>query len=258
MIWTKDKILAELRRLSRTGARLSYVAMTQSHQSLVSAAAYHFGSYRQAVEAAGLDYAALRARPRWNKQNVIALLKQARRGGEDLHWSAVSKRRDALGRAAFAAVQPRLFGSWVRALSAAGIDVDDVSPYRKWDKNSIAFELKSRAADGNGCSSGAVQVEDPGLHAAALRYFGTYDAALRAARIDPDKVRLRRRWTKVDVVKSIKQRKSRKLPLSDTVVRKDAPGLYGAAVRLFGTYTAARHAAGGPPSRKSANGKLRK
>src|SRR5438093_13023932 len=111
MIWDKPRIKAELRRLYRAGANLSYNALARRKQSLVSAAAYHFGSYRAAVESADIDYAAVTRRPRWTKQNIIRLIKQARRNGEDLHWSAVTRRRDELGRAAVARLQPRLVGS---------------------------------------------------------------------------------------------------------------------------------------------------
>src|SRR5437870_5607932 len=120
MIWDKPRILEELRRQHKAGKDLSYNGLARSLQSLVSAAAYHFGSYRAAVEKAGIDYGDVSRRPRWTKQRIISLIKQAKRDGEDLHWSAVTKRRDELGKAAFASLQPRLFGRWDRALQGAG------------------------------------------------------------------------------------------------------------------------------------------
>ena len=192
MIWTKQRIVAELKALHKKGTDLSYNNLAKKHQALVSAAAYHFRSYRTAIEKAGIDYAEIVRRPRWTKPRVIALIKAAKRKGNDLNWASVTKRRDDLGRAAFAAIQGRLFGSWDRALHAAGLDSDDVSRYRHWDKSSIAFELRSRNAEGEDLNSGSVQRDDPGLHAAALRYFGSYDMALRAAKISPAKVRKRK------------------------------------------------------------------
>ncbi len=192
MIWTKERIVAELKALARKRADLSYNNLAKKNQALVSAAAYHFRSYRNAVEKAGLNYEDIARRPRWTKQRVIALIKTARKKNQDLNWASVTKRRDDLGKAAFAAIQGRLFGAWDRALAAAGLDSDDVSRYRRWNKNTIIYELKARAADQDDLNSGAVQREDPGLHAAALRYFGAYDEALRAARINPNKVRKRR------------------------------------------------------------------
>jgi hypothetical protein len=192
MIWTKERIVAELRRLHKKKADLSYNNLAKANQALVSAAAYHFRSYRIAIEKAGIDYADIARRPRWTKQRVIAEIKQARKKNQDLNWASVTQRRDDLGKAAFAAIQGRLFGAWERALAAAGIDADDVSRYRRWSKNTIIYELKARVADGDDLNSGSVQRDDPGLHAAALRYFGSYDDALRAAKINPNKIRKRK------------------------------------------------------------------
>ncbi len=244
MVWNKDRILSELRRLHKAGKELSYNGLAAARQPLVSAAAYHFGSYRKAVEQAGIDYSKISRRPRWTRQQIIGLIKAARRGGEDLHWSAVTRRRDELGRAAFASLQPRLFGKWERALHGAGLDPDEVSRYRRWDRNSIVFELRSRARDDEDLNSGAIQADDPGLHAAAVRHFGAYDTALRAAKLNPEMIRQRRMWTKQEITRGIKASGKAGKSLSDSAVRRETPALYGAAVRLFGTFTKAREAAG--------------
>lgn len=244
MHWTKDEIVKAVKKLYAQGRDLSYNAMAARQQALVSAAAYHFGSYRSAVEKAGIDYAEVTRRPRWTRLKIITLIKSARRRDDDLHWSAVTRRRDELGRAAFASLQPRLFGSWDRALTAAGLDADDVNRYRKWDRESILFEIKGRYKAHEPCNSGAIQRDDPGLHAASVRHFGSYDAALKAAKIDPAKVRERKRWDPPTVIKAIKAVKRAGKKLSDSAIRKDDPALYGASVRLFGSFTAARAAAG--------------
>jgi hypothetical protein len=244
MVWNKEEIIRALKKLNRASAELSYNALAKTQQSLVSAAAYHFGSYRKAVEAAGLDYADVTRRPRWSKPVIIALIKEARRDGEDLHWSAVTGRGDELSKAAFASLQSRLFGSWDRALHAAGLDADEVSRYRKWNKETIVTELRQRHRDHEPVNSGAIQRDNPGLHAAAVRHFSSYDEAIRAARLDPEKVRERRSWSKDDVIRGLKNSHRSGKPLSDSLVRREHPALYGAAVRLFGTFTAARSAAG--------------
>ena len=81
-------------------------------------------------------------------------------------------------------------------------------------------------------SSGALQRDEPGLHAAAVRHFGSYDGALRAARLDPDKLRQRRSWTRQIVKDELKEIFKEGHPLSDSTLRRDHPALYGAAVRL--------------------------
>ena len=242
LTWDKPQILAALKKLHKQGKELSYTQLARTHQPLVSAAAYHFGSYRDAVAKAGIDYSEVVRRPRWTKQEIIRLIKQARRAGEDLHWSAVTKRGDELGRAAFASLQKRLFGSWDRALHGAGLDADDISQYRKWDKSSIVFELKSRSRESEPLNSGAVQKEDPGLHAAAVRHFGTYDSALRAAKVDPAKIRQRKRWTREEVDKRLKAF-SRKREISDAALRQHDPALYGAVLRFYKSVASARQTA---------------
>lgn len=192
MLWTRQRIVAELKALHKKGRDLSYNNLAKKNQALVSAAAYHFESYRSAIEKAGIDYAEIARRPRWTRPRVIALIKAARRKNQGLNWAAVTQRSDDLGKAAFAAIQPRLFGSWDRALHAAGLDADDVSRYRRWSRSTIAFELRVRVADGAAVNSGAVQRDDAGLHAAALRHFQSFDAALKAAKISPGKVRKRK------------------------------------------------------------------
>ncbi len=244
MAWDKPQILKTLKKLHKDGSDLSYNALAGRQQSLVSASAYHFGSYRNAVEKAGIDYGDVARRPRWTKTAIIKLIKDGKRDGHDLHWSAVTKRRDELGKAAFASLQTRLFGSWDRALTAAGLDADDVNRYRKWDKESIMFELRQRSREHEALNSGALQHAEPGLHAAAVRHFGTYDTALRSAKLDPEKLRQRRAWSKQRVRDELKRCGRDGRHMSDSAVRREDPALYGAAVRLFGSFTSARAAAG--------------
>lgn len=244
MVWSKPEIIKALRKLHRAGEDLSYNALSAKKQALVSAAAYHFGGYRNAVEAAGLSYDDIIRRPRWTKPLIIRLIKTARRGGEDLHWSAVIKRRDELGKAAFASLQPRLFGSWDRALHAAGLDADEVSRYRKWSADTVVSELRARSREHEPLNSGALQRENPGLHAAAVRHFISYDSALRAARLDPESVRARRRWDKPTVLRALKSARRDAGKLSGALLRREQPALYAAAIRLFGSFAAARTTAG--------------
>ena len=64
MSWTKATILQELKNRHRLAPNMSYNGMSRTSQSLVSAAAYHYGSYRKAVEQAGIPYAEVIRRPR--------------------------------------------------------------------------------------------------------------------------------------------------------------------------------------------------
>jgi hypothetical protein len=244
MIWNKAEVLATLKKLHKQGADLSYNALARTMQSLLSASAYHCGSYRKAIEQAGIDYSTIARRPRWTKTAIIKLIKEARRNGIDLHWSSIIKRRGDLAKAAFASLQPRLFGSWDRALHAAGLDADEINRYRKWTKDTVLAELKARHRETLPINSGTLQKDEPSLHAAAVRHFHAYDDALRAAKLDPEKVRQRKQWNRAEVIKSLKVLKKSGKRVSDSIIRREEPALYGAAIRLFGSFTTARTAAG--------------
>jgi hypothetical protein len=242
--WDSQRIVKTLRQLHHQGNDISYTGLSRSQQALVSAAAYHFGSYRKAIQAAGLIYSELTRRPRWTRAAIIAAIKTARRAGHDLHWGAVVARGDDLTRAAFAALQKRLFGSWGRALAAAGLDADDVARYRRWDRNTIVQELKQRRHEGEFINSGQIQAMDPGLHAAAVRHFGSYDLALEAAGIAPGAVRRRRRWNRDLVLRELQALHQSGVELCPAIMRDRYPALYRAAQRFFGNIAAAAHAAG--------------
>jgi hypothetical protein len=161
-----------------------------------------------------------------------------------VHWSAVTKRNDQLSRAAFASLQTRLFGKWVRALHAAGLDANDVSIYRVWDRNTVLFELRERRSNDDTLNSADVQRDEPALHAAIIRHFQSHDRALRAAGTNPADVRQRRRWDRSSVVRALKSVARREGALTDTIVRRSDAALHGATIRLFGSFTRARAAAG--------------
>ena len=53
------------------------------------------------------------------------------------------------------------------------------------------------------------------------------------------------RWTKEDdVIDGLRKSQKSGKPMSDSAVRRETAALYGAAVRLFGSFTSARNAAG--------------
>lgn len=238
--WDRDKIRDALRKLHRKGIDLSYNALARRHQSLVSAANYHFGSFRHAVEMAGLDYARIRRKPKWTQPKVIGLIKRAHRAGEDLSWRAVTARGDELAHAAMAAVHPQLFGNWNAALDAAGINPRRVARYRHWTRDSIVAELKARAARKWPVNAGHMQVELPGLYGAATRLFGSYNKALAGAGIDPAGVRQRRDWSRRKVLDLMQAFEHEHCTLAHTAIRDHDPGLLRAIYKYFPGIDAAR------------------
>jgi len=254
--WDRPTILRAIRKAHRDGLDLSYNATARRNQALISACSYHYKGYRNAVEMAGFNYAQIQRKPWWTPAWVVRMIKQARRAGEDLSWRVVSHRRDPLGHAAIAAVRPRLFGSWDKALEAAGIDPTRIRKYNDWTVSRCITELKSRDASGLPVNSGAIQREVPGLYGAITREFGRFDEALFRAGIEPSRVRKRRAWSHDEILHQLRSFRTRHGAVTTTLLRKHDYSLQKATVAQFRTLDAAvklldTHKTGAITARKS-------
>ena len=191
MRWTRRRIIEEIRELHGRGEELNYAAAEENHLVLVRAAAWHFGTWRRAVERAGLDYEIASKYRRWTRERVLARIRELHTQGHDLSWRVISSEVDPP--LAAAAVRSNLgFGSWHDAVTAAGLKYDLIARYRHWTPARVVDEIRELAEQGAPLSSKLVQQNHPPLYNAAKRRFGQWDAALEAAGVDPQDVRQRR------------------------------------------------------------------
>jgi hypothetical protein len=218
--------------------------MARKQQGLLAAANYHFGSWAEAVNAAGIDYAnEVRKIPKWTRERIIKAIQDARRAKADLSWTCVTKNKK-YSAMAYAAIRENQFGSWDKALEAAGIDPSDVRRYEAWDEAKIIRKIKARARQKKALNSKAMQDEDSKLFNAALNYFGGWDKALVQAGIRPEDVYKRRRWNPEIIKKEIKRLYRAGEDLAAPSMRANHSSLYSAACKYFKTWTAAREACG--------------
>ena len=190
MRWTRKSIIAEINRLHDAGEPLNYSSAEENHLNLVRASAWHFGTWRRAVESAGVDYEGLSRYQRWSKARIVARIRELDRQKKDLSWRSVSLEIDPP--LAAAAVRAGGFKNWREAISASGINVEDVARYKVWDQAKIIKAIRARKRAGELLSSKSVQQSDQRLFCAACRHFGSWDAALLAAGLNVEKIRLRR------------------------------------------------------------------
>ncbi|MHC4591138.1 MAG: homing endonuclease associated repeat-containing protein [Planctomycetota bacterium] len=242
--WSKEKIVKRIKELHKKGKDLSYNRMARQQQGLLAAANYHFGSWGEAVNAAGVDYAnEVRRIPKWSKEKILKAIQDASKRGDDLSWTNVTKNRK-YSALAYAAIRDNQFGSWDSALAAAGLDPADVRRYEAWDEDKIVRRIKQRARKRMPLNSKAMQDEDSKLFNAALNYFGGWDKALQAAGISPEDVYKRRRWSTDIIKKEIKALYRGGEDLAAPNMRRNHSSLYSAACKYFGTWTAARQRCG--------------
>lgn len=188
--WTRKSIIAEINRLHEADEPLNYSAAESNHLNLVRAAAWHFGTWRHAVESAGVNYESLSRYQRWSKGRIVERIRELHQQKQDLNWRAVSTHVDPP--LAAAALRANGFKSWREAVVAAGIDFDNVARYQYWDEAKVIKAIRARKRTGAPMSSKALQKADQCLFCAARRRFGSWDGALDAAGFNASKIRLRR------------------------------------------------------------------
>lgn len=142
----------------------------------------------------------------------------------------------------------RYFGTWNKALAAAGVPV----PHRnKWSKRVIVEKIVELAASGEPLHNHHIKNTHKVLYTVSCQYFGGWGKAVNAAGFDYSTVRRKtmRSWSKKAVVKEIRRRQRAGLSISGAVVQRKDPGLYDAAILYFGSraWQKARVAAGFSP-----------
>ncbi len=122
--WTRERILSRIRELHAGGADLSWRNVSTKIDPQLAAAATkksHFGSWRAAIQAAGLDYGEIRRYKAWTDEVILDAIREKSSRGEALNAKEMSLSDMALLTAA-----RRRFQAWHSTLDAAGLDHRDL------------------------------------------------------------------------------------------------------------------------------------
>ncbi|HEX5324858.1 MAG TPA: hypothetical protein VFW40_13815 [Capsulimonadaceae bacterium] len=118
--WTRDRIIDRIKELHSQNVDLSWRNVCLNVDPQLAAAATkksHFGSWREALEASGLDYDAIRRYREWDDNRILDMVREYARAGKPLNAKNVEQEDITLITAA-----RRRFDSWHQALTAAGLD----------------------------------------------------------------------------------------------------------------------------------------
>lgn len=188
--WSKDAIAEEIRKMHTEGVDLNYAMIAQEHVALLRAATRYFGSWRSAIEFAGLDYEELRRYRSWSKERILENIRELHASGEDLSWRNVST--VVAPQLAAAATKHKHFGSWRGAVTAAGLDYSTIRRYREWNEETIKDQLRQFHAQGIDMNAKSMEEHDITLITAARRRFDSWDKALTAAGLNYREIVLRK------------------------------------------------------------------
>ncbi len=272
--WTREGIIRDILRRDAAGLPLNSSVGEQGIEFLLyRAAARIFGSWKNAVVAAGLPASKARSSGVWTPSRIRALIRSLSRRKQPLSTRELEERYGQFIHAA-----RRHFGSWAKAVMAAGIDPQRMRRSPAWSKERIiegilTLELRNEPLERR-------LVQPRALVDAGTRRFGSWKAALAAAGVkpaaslshvqhgddsatntsqprassyDPTEVmpslhRPHTHWATNEILEAIRHRVRNSQPVFATVMFDENPPLYCAAIRRFGNWGNALLAAGLEPS----------
>jgi hypothetical protein len=228
-IWTADKVIAGLKEFYAPWSGTSPPSLEEVNPPLHGGARRVFGTFKAAMLAAGLAYP---PHPHPNETEVIAALKKMHVEGRDLSLKAASNRRGG------SLLGPALhrFGSWRKAVEAAGIDYATVERIREWDRDTVIAELRRRNSAGLPTGGGAVQRQDLRLWAAARRHFGSHQNAIEAAGVPTEPVAPEWTWSVAQLQDALRTLHAAGTDLSSGRIRRSHRDLFYAARKRLGSW----------------------
>ncbi len=240
--WDHETIINYILDLHAKGIPLYSSYVHKNYSTLHRAAFRYFGNWEAAITAAGLDYDEISRYRRWNRKRIVKQLRDLYKQDVDLSW-----RQFAAGphsAVAYAAISKRYFGSWDAALEAAGIPVDEVRRYNRWDADRIQEAVVDLEKTGVPLAAKHMQADYPGLYHAACRQFGSWREAIESIGLDYEDVAYRVQRTREEVINILGDLKEQGVNLSDTHMRRHYPAVHASAVRFFGNWSTARRNVG--------------
>jgi len=222
--WTRKRVVKEIRRASRQRRPLSYKRAVQADPHLVSAGTRLFGSWRAAVEAAGISYDSVRIPRFWDSDRIIGWIKDRHRLGAPVNAKAAHRQ-------GVYAAACRRFESWDAALVAAGVDPRDVRRDVKFSEEEVIAWVRNRLGAGKSLRKGDVLREYPRIVHAVRNQFGMgWSDALRKWGFGYE---YKVAWSKALIREKIGERVRRGRSLKYSVVRKEDEKLVSAAGKHF-------------------------
>ena len=182
----------------------------------------------------------MRLSRKWGETNVIEHI-LSRRTDERLNAQSYVKAYPDV----YAAAQ-RVFGNWGAAIAASGLDYAKIRRYRQWSRTKVLAEIKGLKKDGKPINSNAAQRMMRPLYLAALKRFGSWGKAVKAAGFDYDGVRLRRKTSKGAIKAEIQRIHAKGESLAYPNMRSRYQWLLAAGMKRLGdgSWAKARKACG--------------
>ena len=173
--WNRASIVEAIREL---GQLPGYRTMKERDSGLLDAAERVYGTWKAAVQAAGMSYPKRNAPWKWPRERVLEEVRRRHRLRLSLRANEIQRDCRGLG-----AAGEREFGTWPRAVAAAGVPYPKRRVGWKWPRERILREIRARARHGLSVRDTVMKRVQGGLWWAGYREFGTWRSAVETAGI---------------------------------------------------------------------------
>lgn len=275
--WTRDIILKEILAREAAGRPLTLGAEDGVPHAFYQAASRIFGSWTNAVRTAGVASKRASSHERWTPGRILSVIRTLSRQPQPLKRAEVREKYGYLVPAA-----RKCFGSWAKAVMAAGVDPQLLRQTPSWTKERVLEAILTRAL--HNLPLGRRTAQPRALVDAGTRLFGGWKAALSAAGVDPNARddsfarpnapftaapigmsgvstseisragtaddsarRTGRWWSDEQVISAIRRRLASGRSINATAIATEDAALYSAARRRYGNWATTLRAAGFDP-----------
>ncbi|PSR28090.1 MAG: hypothetical protein C7B47_06360 [Sulfobacillus thermosulfidooxidans] len=180
--WTKENIVNAIKDRAMHNRPMNSFAVRQEDEGLWQAAKRHFGGWKEALSEAGISVdsqVSPRSRARagtWSREVIITRIQQYRDQGSHLAAHQMQKIDNRLVSAA-----GYYFGSWAKALEAAGVNADAVRFSVPWSAERVKTLIIDAKKSGADLSDRSIRFWNRALYRAACEHFGSWEDAVQSA-----------------------------------------------------------------------------
>lgn len=171
-------VVEELRKRMKQKLPMNYSAIENTDLRLANAARRKFGSFRKALEAAGIKPEAVALRPAFYTRSDLKLLISEAKRVALLKGSARWNAAKILHRE-FELMVQSYFGNWCRVAEVAQVESHRLLELRLCHKEFVIEWLAERAESGKRMTPSEIFREDRGLYSAIRRHYGSVSEMLR-------------------------------------------------------------------------------
>jgi len=241
---TREEMIAVLRRDYEKGTPINDSSFRKNHKFEYNRVVTLFGSFKEFVFAAGIDYYAVskkKGNGYWTKNRIIKEIKKLHQNGINLSKKNMTENYSDLVHAGCSH-----FGNWEKSLIASDVDYNQYRMVNRWTKEKILKELKD-FSNQHAPNDSSLRKHNYPLIKAIYRHFSHLSEALHEIGIDYEEVTLKKEkgyWTEDSIKETILKYYKQGQPLNSMYAKTYYGGLYSTTTKIFGSWENAVNACG--------------